>query len=320
MRFSIIVPVYNVEKYLRRCLDSIVGQTFQDYEAILVDDGSVDQSGKICDEYNRTSKHIRVIHQENQGLSGARNTGLSAVCGDWILFVDSDDWIETDTLQTLDAYMKKTKADLYSFNARKVHEDDCHEAKKLLFMVENETISFINEEEKFQFFFHELMQYKIGWEVWMKVYKRSIIQKNHLRFVSTKKVFAEDYLFTFQYMLYVNKIVLLCNIFYNYFQREGSLLHSTVKESILPKLYWIGEIGYRTVCRERMRYFRKYYHKLYFMILDHHIQYSLQKLPNEVLERNLAKMSKHRLHCKWMKQIKKERNSYLEYMEIRTWL
>ena len=91
MRFSVIVPVYNVEHYLRRCLDSIVNQTFDDYEVVLVDDGSTDASGSICDEYRKKYNSIKVIHQENKGLSGARNTGLDKASGDWIVFVDSND-------------------------------------------------------------------------------------------------------------------------------------------------------------------------------------------------------------------------------------
>lgn len=319
MKFSVIVPVYNVERYLERCLNSILNQTYRNYEVILIDDGSTDQSGKICDKYSKKFKQSIVIHQNNQGLSGARNTGISVARGEWIIFVDSDDWIEANMLFELNTYMKKAKADMYSFNAKKVDEHN-QEIEKLIFVAENDIITFFTEEEKFNFYFHQLMQYKIGWEVCFKVYKRSIIEKKKLRFVSTKKVFAEDYLFTFQYMLYINKIAFLCNIFYNYFQRSDSLLHSIVKDNILPRLYWIGEIGYRNVCKEHMRYFHKNYRKLYFMLLNYHIQFLLQKLPKEVLERNLEKMSGHRLHCKWMKQIVKERKDYEKYMGIRTWL
>lgn len=98
---SVIVPVYQVEKYLRRCVDSILNQTFEDYEVILVDDGSKDSSGKICDEYSALDTRIKVIHQENRGLSGARNTGIAAAKGEWIIFVDSDDYIAENMLNDL---------------------------------------------------------------------------------------------------------------------------------------------------------------------------------------------------------------------------
>ena len=92
---SIIVPVYNVEPYLRKCLDSIVNQTYRDLEILVIDDGSTDGSGKICDEYKRDER-VKVFHMKNRGLSCARNLGLDEAQGEWIGFVDSDDWIEPD--------------------------------------------------------------------------------------------------------------------------------------------------------------------------------------------------------------------------------
>lgn len=91
---SIIVPVYNVEQYLSRCVDSLVNQTYHNIEIILVDDGSPDRSGEICDEYAKKDKRVKVIHQSNGGLSDARNTALDIAKGDYLMFVDSDDWIE----------------------------------------------------------------------------------------------------------------------------------------------------------------------------------------------------------------------------------
>ena len=98
---SIIVPVYNVEKYLRECLDSILNQTFKDFELILIDDGSKDKSGEICDEYAKVHSNITVVHQKNQGQAAARNNGVKISEADWIMFVDSDDVIHPDLLQFL---------------------------------------------------------------------------------------------------------------------------------------------------------------------------------------------------------------------------
>lgn len=109
---SIIVPVYNVEKYLEKCVDSILGQTFQDFELILVDDGSPDNSGKICDAYADTDKRITVIHQENGGLSAARNAGIEIAKGRYFGFVDSDDYIAEDMYELLYNNLKKEDADL----------------------------------------------------------------------------------------------------------------------------------------------------------------------------------------------------------------
>ena len=99
-KVSIIVPVYNTEKYLARCIDSILAQTFTDFELILVNDGSKDNSGKICDEYAQKDSRIVVIHKENGGVSSARNKGIDVAQGEWISFVDSDDWISSDFLSS----------------------------------------------------------------------------------------------------------------------------------------------------------------------------------------------------------------------------
>lgn len=96
-KVSIIVPVYNTEKYLRRCLDSIAAQTFADWECICVDDGSPDAAGAILDDYAAKDSRFVVIHQENGGVSRARNAGLDAACGEYVGFVDSDDWVESET-------------------------------------------------------------------------------------------------------------------------------------------------------------------------------------------------------------------------------
>ena len=110
-KISIIVPVYKVEQYLHRCLDSIVAQTFTDWECILIDDGSPDKSGAICDEYASKDNRFKVIHQENKGVSAARNAGLEAAKGEWIGFVDSDDWIEPNMYDYLYTTSQKNHPD-----------------------------------------------------------------------------------------------------------------------------------------------------------------------------------------------------------------
>ena len=107
MDISIIVPVYNVEKYLNRCLDSIINQSFINFELILINDGSTDKSGKICDKYAQIDKRVRVIHKKNEGVSLTRNLGINIAKGDYITFIDSDDWIEQDFLKKAIEYIKE---------------------------------------------------------------------------------------------------------------------------------------------------------------------------------------------------------------------
>ena len=109
---SIIVPIYKVEEYLPRCIESILNQTYQDFELILVDDGSPDLSGDICDVYAETDPRIKVIHQENSGISDARNEGLSRAKGEYISFIDSDDWVHPEFLQQLLYTIEKYDADI----------------------------------------------------------------------------------------------------------------------------------------------------------------------------------------------------------------
>ena len=111
MKISIVVPVYNVEKYLKVCVDSLLEQTLPAYEIILVDDGSKDTSGKICDEYAAQYPQIKVVHKENAGLGMARNTGLDNVTGDYVVFIDSDDFCQKDMVEQLVAIVEKTGCD-----------------------------------------------------------------------------------------------------------------------------------------------------------------------------------------------------------------
>ena len=120
--FSIIIPVYNVEQYLDQCVGSVVSQSYRNFEVILVDDGSLDGSGALCDAWAARDARIRVIHQENQGLSGARNTGIRAAIGDYLMFLDSDDWWSNDSvLETVACRLEKTGADVLSFSYQKVY-------------------------------------------------------------------------------------------------------------------------------------------------------------------------------------------------------
>lgn len=109
---SVIIPVYKVEQYLRQCVDSVVGQTHGHLEILLIDDGSPDGSGAICEDYSQRDARVRVIHQQNQGLSAARNTGLDAAAGEYVAFVDSDDWLEPDMLASLLAGLTEHRADI----------------------------------------------------------------------------------------------------------------------------------------------------------------------------------------------------------------
>ena len=123
LKASVIVPVYNVKPYISRCIDSILAQEYADWELILVDDGSTDGSGCICDEYADGDSRIRVIHQKNKGLSGARNTGIRHSTGDVLFFVDSDDYVSAQLINRALNALEQTQSDMVMFNARQVYGD-----------------------------------------------------------------------------------------------------------------------------------------------------------------------------------------------------
>ena len=128
---SIIVPVYNVEQYLSRCVNSLVNQTYHNIEIILVDDGSPDRCGEMCDEYAKRDKRVVVIHKSNGGLSDARNKGLDVAKGDYVMFVDSDDWIELETCSIIIGLAVKYEVDVVSFGIQLVGEKGIYEIQRV---------------------------------------------------------------------------------------------------------------------------------------------------------------------------------------------
>lgn len=205
---SIIVPVYKAEKYLSCCLDSILAQSFGDFELLLIDDGSPDLSGKICDDYAEKDARIRVFHKQNGGVSSARNLGLDNAQGEWICFIDSDDWVEVDFLKELVQYnsfdLVVGGLDSFGCVAISTKRDEnviidlthSYEAAKILNANSENTIS--------------VFYYSCG-----KLFRRSIISRNALRF-DTRMKMCEDTCFLMQYLVHVDKIILSDSSLYKY--------------------------------------------------------------------------------------------------------
>lgn len=236
-RISVIIPVYNVEAYLRRCLDSVINQHYADIEIILVDDGSSDNSGDICDEYASKDDRIRVIHQENMGLYGARNTGLAAAVGEYISFIDSDDWIEAGTyacmIQIIDSYYP----DIIRFGFKKVLNGKNVMEKKMpyregiyegtdIWELQLDTIS--NE---------SMLDYKKTriLSACSNLYKRELIMNQGICFMSEREILNEDYLFVLQVSMSAESIYISDKSFYCYDTREGSITMSYRKNMVSRK-------------------------------------------------------------------------------------
>ncbi len=213
MRFSVIVPVYNVEDYLEACIASVIAQNCQDYELILVDDGSTDSSGTMCDRFAE-QYHCRVIHQKNGGLGAARNTGIEAAQGDYLFFLDSDDFISPDTLQGLSEEMDRVPADLYTFgfftsdgirdiapftDKLPYHQPlTLHSHPELLLALPN---------------------------AWCRVVRRTLFLYSGIHFPS--RVWYEDIRTTPKLTALAQTVDVLPNTWYHYVQREGSITRNT---------------------------------------------------------------------------------------------
>lgn len=183
---SVIVPIYNSEKYLKRCVDSILSQTFSDFELLLVDDGSTDGSGSICDEYSVKDSRVRVFHKENGGVSSARNLGLDNARGEWITFVDSDDYLEESFLAELSVF---EDVDFVISGGRFINKGRNYAPQSISKMKVEDDLPFMDE---------QLMQIYLR-TPWAKLYKHSIILQNNLRFDSCLYI-GEDTEFNLRYM------------------------------------------------------------------------------------------------------------------------
>ena len=221
-KISVIVPVYNVEKYLSRCVDSILSQSFSDFELILVNDGSTDSSEKICDEYGKKDGRVKVIHKKNGGQSSARNAGIKNSIGEYISFVDSDDWISKDYLDYLYLLIKKYNADVSSANFIFTSKEN------IKFPVYSREKLVKNTYSILQFYLkQDKMHGKNDFAVWGKLYKKELFYD--VKFPIGK--IYEDNIINFEILKKCNRYVKSSKIIYAYFQR----IHSTTKSKLLKK-------------------------------------------------------------------------------------
>lgn len=210
-KISIIVPVYNTEKYLRRCLDSILAQTYTNFEVILIDDGSTDSSGQICDEYVKKRSNFVVYHIDNGGPSRARNKGLECAQGLYVTFVDGDDWLEEDALKRYILAIESHQADVVKAGYRKEYN-------------KRSVVVKIDQEEKYtdlESFFVGIEKSKYYGFLWNGIYKRSVI--GNIRMDETIR-WCEDHMFTCEVLLQIKKLVLIPDVLYHYRKTERTTL------------------------------------------------------------------------------------------------
>ena len=224
---SIIVPVYQVEKYIRQCIDSILAQTFTDFELILVDDGSKDRSGQICDEYAGMDKRVKVIHQKNSGAAAARNSGMDQAIGDYFLFVDSDDYVVPTVVECLYEKAVKEKADIAVCNYLYFFEND--REKDFSTSIKSEVLPgreiFYNRKNE--------RNYGIWTVVWNKLYRKETVGKVRFRF---GRYFEDEFWANDIYQMDI-KVVTIPECLYYYRQHD----ESTMKQKSIQKNFDVIE-------------------------------------------------------------------------------
>lgn len=238
-KVSIIVPIYRVEQYLNRCINSIINQTYSNLEIILIDDGSPDKCPFICNEYAQKDDRVKVIHKENGGLSDARNIGLDISTGEYIVFIDSDDYIELNMIESMIDNMIQNEADLVVCNIRYIFDDrQCVKYSK--------PDRILDRFEAMKEYINDGIVQAVAWN---KLYKKSIIGDMRYKVGKTN----EDEFFTYKVIDKAKKIYYNSSAFYNYLQRESSIMAK----------YSIKRLDGVEASYERLNFMKENYPELY---------------------------------------------------------
>lgn len=253
---SVIVPVYNVEKYLERCVKSIAAQTYKDLEILLIDDGSTDKSGKMCDDFQKTDSRIKAFHKQNGGLSDARNYGIEHSAGEFISFVDSDDYIDEKMLETLHRLITENDADLAVCSAMDVFE--------------GKEVTQVKEIKEFNLNKVESYKYMLRGDgipsACNKLYKRQTV--GNVRFPVGK--LYEDGFFTPQILKRVEKTAVTSKPMYYYFRRADSITTKPFRKGDLDVIEAYDKCvkQVKELCPEALPYAEFRYRNAYFNVLD----------------------------------------------------
>lgn len=252
-KISIIVPIYNVEKYIEKAIESIINQTYKNLEIILINDESKDKSIEICKKYIKQDKRIKVINQKNKGLSGARNTGLENATGEYIMFIDPDDTYELDACENLYNEIENTDADYVIANYRNMDEDDTK--------WENPAFD-INKYNKMEVSIDEPTKcfYVMNSGVWNKIFKKKFLDEIKVKFV--EKTPAEDAIFTTYCFIKAQKVYYIPDVVYNYRLRESDSISSNCSREYFLGINRAYKIIYNNFKEnERIDYYRFFYAK-----------------------------------------------------------
>lgn len=238
---SVIVPVYNVEKYVLKCIDSIRRQTYTNLQIILIDDGSTDCSGEICDRVAKEDHRISVIHKPNGGLSDARNVGLSVSQGDFVCFIDSDDWIEPETIRHAVLEMEDSDVVIWGHSTDVVDENE-----NVVYSSVHKTKGIINKDTGFEFFLRPGTMAQAGF-AWNKLYCMQILKDNNFKFEKGLSL-VEDMVFNFPLYLVCDRIKFIDYIGTHYIQRNRVTLSNAYYPNYLQLKLRVAKLMRTLLC------------------------------------------------------------------------
>lgn len=285
-KITIVIPVYNVEKCLEKCINSVLEQTYKNLEIILVNDGSTDQSGKMCDMYKKIDNRVRVIHKKNGGLSSARNAGKKIATGDYISFIDSDDYIEKDYFETLYKAIIETNSDIAAIDYIEIIENgvpiiNAHENIKKKHdgsYITYEGIEIIKE----------LLNRKTFKNiVCNKLYKHDILKRHMFK----EGMNYEDIFFTFNLIMDINKITFVNKIGYYYVRRKGSICYSP-SEKNLSDFLDIAIYRFETIEKKQLNVENYNCYALLDVMISVSIKYLFSKNKYDIVDRKLDIIAK----------------------------
>lgn len=222
MKVSVIVPVFNAEKYIEECLRSVLAQTYKDYEAVIVDDGSTDASGAICDKFAQQDQRFQVIHKKNEGLICARKTGVTAAKGDYIAFVDADDWMDPDCLETNIERMEQESADVIVAGCVKEAGTHSEIIKNNIYGGVYDASELVHEVYPVMLHHHGFYEFGILPYIWNKLYKKKLLEACY-EDIDTRIYDGEDVAVVYPYLLAAKRVVITQDAKYHYRIHGGSM-------------------------------------------------------------------------------------------------
>lgn len=313
-KVSIIVPIYNAEKYLERCINSLKNQTLKDIEIILVDDSSTDSSLGICNMAAAEDARIKVIHKVNEGAGRARNAALEIATGEYIGFVDSDDFVDTDMFKTLYEKAVKYNSDLVMSGVlfvdgnmfsekgeciRKTYFDkDTHfETKESLKKLKMGIVGATPDDSD---------DSKYGMSIWKNLFRHEIIKKNNIVFESEREMLSEDALFMIDYISCIEKATGICEAFYNYCRNEVSISKSYKKDRFEKSLVFVNEVEKRfkkdITSQEYQVYIDRFWQAMCRVLCSQEIMYAMDNnIKYTDLKKRLKEVCNHNLTVRALK-------------------